>query len=157
MKEQREKKAMINKIVYFTLTSAAEAPMGIVIRKAGLPPLFFSFLLCFFFLCPFLLGSLLFDEVAGVQRDITRTRSSMGRANFGSSVKTGVSPWQLPTRAYAQECCHNQLQKKWSEIQWCLPRTRSPPHLFCMLIEMFVLVRKRRVLSNFRGAYKPMT
>lgn len=49
MKEQREKnKAMINKIVYFTLTSAAEPPMGIVIRKAGLPPLFFSFLLCFF-------------------------------------------------------------------------------------------------------------
>lgn len=85
MKEQREKKAMINKIVYFTLTSAAEAPMGIVIRKAGLPPLFFlSFV--FFFLCPFLLDSLLFDEVAGVQRDITQTQSSMGRANFGSSA-----------------------------------------------------------------------
>lgn len=54
MKEQREKKAMINKIVYFTLTSAAEAPMGIVIRKAGLPPLFFSFLLCFLFPLPLL-------------------------------------------------------------------------------------------------------
>lgn len=83
MKEQRK-----NKIVYFTLTSAAEAPVGFVIRKAGLPPLFFPFF-CFFFLCPFLLGSLPFDEVVGVQRDITRTQSTMGRANFGSSVETG--------------------------------------------------------------------
>lgn len=91
MKEQREKKAMINKIVYFTLTSAAEAPMGIVIRKAGLPPLFFLSFVFFFFLCPFLLDLLLFDEVAGVQRDITQTQSSMGRANFGSSAETGVS------------------------------------------------------------------
>lgn len=101
---------MINKIVYFTLTSAAEAPMGIVISKAGLPPLFFP-LFCFFFLCPFLLGSFLFDEVAGVQRDITRTQNSMRRANFGSSAETGVSPRQLPARAYAQECCPTQLQK----------------------------------------------
>lgn len=45
MKEQRERKPMINKIVYFTLTSAAEAPVGIMIRKAELPPFFFpSFL-----------------------------------------------------------------------------------------------------------------
>lgn len=40
---------MINKIVYFTLTSAAEAPVGFVIRKAGLPPLFFFLYFVFFF------------------------------------------------------------------------------------------------------------
>lgn len=45
---------MINKIVYFTLTSAAEAPMGIVIREAGLPLLFFPFLLWGFFPLPLL-------------------------------------------------------------------------------------------------------
>lgn len=48
MKEQRK-----NKIVYFTLTSAAEAPVGFVIRKAGLPPLFFPFF-CFFLPLPLL-------------------------------------------------------------------------------------------------------
>lgn len=42
---------MINKIVYFTLTSTAETPMGIVIRKAGLP-LFFPFF--YFFHLPLL-------------------------------------------------------------------------------------------------------
>lgn len=85
--------------------------MGIVIRKAGLPPLFSFF--CVFFLCPFSLSSFLFDEVTGVRRDITQTQSSMGTVNFGSSAETSVL---FLVWAFALDCCHTQLQNKWSEV-----------------------------------------
>lgn len=160
MKEQREKKAMINKIVYFTLTSAAEAPMGIVIRKAGLPPLFFSPFFCVFFSsapsCSARSSLMKLQEFRGISPEHGAAWEEQTLARqWRRACRRGSSRRVPMLRSAVTISCKKSGVKS---VQWCLPRTRSPPHLlFCMLIEMFVLVKKRRVLSNFRGAYKPMT
>lgn len=154
MKEQRK-----NKIVYFTLTSAAEAPVGLVIRKAGLPPLFFSFLLFFSSSAPSCSARsplMKLQEFRGISPE---HKAPWEEQTLALQWRRGLSPWWLPPCAYTQECCHSQLQKSRgkpvSDVYLtpdCLPHP-----LFCMLIKMFVLPKKCRVLSNFRGADKPMT
>lgn len=70
------------------------------------------FFVLFFFLCIFLLSPFLFEEVTRVQRDITQTQISMGKANFGLSAETGESLQRVLVRAYEQDCCHTHLQNK---------------------------------------------
>lgn len=159
---------MINKIVYFTLTSATEAPMGIVIRKAGLPPLFFSFpFFCFFFIIIFFAPScsarsslMKLWEFRGISPEHKapweeqtlarqRRRDLSPRRLLGVCEYSGV-PFELSLKKNKKSGAQS--------LRRCLPHTSSPPHLlFCMLIKMFVLPKKHRVLSNFRGVDKPMT